>query len=254
MNLTSRSAADTFVKIHETSVKNIQGLYKDSAFTPVYKLIFSSTNPRDVQLRRKLIEDYLNDSKNIRFPETAIKALYRELTKNSRDQGVEKARAIVDHGKFYKGTDKQVKGLVDECDPNIAKSIVKPSEYRRLFVLPISSNKKGPNSYLLRLKLDISSEAEFPVFDVNIAMSSDLAQNAEQKAWFDEITINKKQIKNEGRFHITAPTSANNYESQITPVQLDKASSNILEIKLTYDELRVFEVSVMAQKPIIRKN
>jgi len=254
VNLTSRSAADTFVKIHETSVKNIQGLYKDSAFIPVYKLIFSSTNPRDVQLRRKLIEDYLNDSKNIRFPETAIKALYRELTKNSRDQGVEKARAIVDHGKFYKGTDKQVKGLVDECDPNIAKSIIKPSEYRRLFVLPISSNKKGPNSYLLRLKLDIPSEAEFPVFDVNIAMSSDLAQNAEQKAWFDEITINKKQIKNEGRFHITAPTSANNYESQITPVQLDKASSNILEIKLTYDELRVFEVSVMAQKPIIRKN
>jgi len=106
---------------------------------------------------------------------------------------------------------------------------------------------------LLRLDIQIPSEAEFPVYDVNIALPPELAQNAEQKAWFDEITINKKQIKNEGRFHITAPSSANNYESQITPVQISKGTPNILEIKLKYNEFRVFEVSVMAQKPIIRK-
>jgi hypothetical protein len=109
------------------------------------------------------------------------------------------------------------------------------------------------NTYLLKLDMQIPSEAEFPVFDVNVAMPPELAQNAVQKAWFDELTINKKQIKNEGRFHITAPTSDNNYESQITPVQITKGSANILEIRLKYNGFRVFEVSVMAQKPIIRK-
>jgi hypothetical protein len=253
VNSTSRVAADTFVKAHETTLKNVPVLYKDSVFLPVYKLTFTSTNQKDLQQRRKQIEDYLAEMKNIRFPEVSIKALYKELTKNSRDQGVEKARAIVDHGKFYKGTEKQVKGLVEECDPTVAKSISKPSEYRKLFMLPTSS-KKGENDYLLRLKLDIPSEAEFPVFDVNLMVPSDLVQQVGDKAWYDEITINKKPIKNEGRFHITAPTSANNYESQITPVQLDKTTSNILEIKLRYPGSKVFEVSVMAQKPILRKN
>ncbi|GEM_PF-446382 len=254
VNTASRTAADTFVKTHETTLKNISGLYKDSAFIPVYKLTFTSTNQKDVQQRRKQIEDYLTEMKNIRFPETAIKALFKELTKNSRDLGVEKARAIVDHGKLYKGSNRQVRGLVEECDPTVAKSISKPSEYRKLFVLPTTSNRKGDNEYLLRLKLDIPSEAEFPVFDVNIMVPSELIRQAADNAWYDEITINKKQIKNEGRFHITAPTSDNNYESQITPVQLDKTTTNILEIKLRYAGSRVFEVSVMAQKPILRKN
>ena len=253
VNLASRSASELFIKNHETSLNNISALYKDSAFIPVYRLTFSSTSPKDLQSKKKQIEDYLIEMRTINFPETAIKALYRELTKNIRDQGVEKARAIVDHGKFYKGSDKQVKSLVGECDCTVPKIITKPSEYRKFFVLPTTSNKKGNNDYLLRLDMQIPSDAEFPVFDVNITMPPDLAQNAEQKAWFDEITINKKQIKNEGRFHITAPTSANNYESQITPVQISKGSTNILEIKLKYDGFRAFEVSIMAQKPIIRK-
>jgi hypothetical protein len=253
VNLASRSASELFIKNHETAVNNISGLYKDSAFIPVYRLTFSSAGPKELQSKKKQIEDYLNEMRTIHFPETAIKALYRELTKNIREQGVEKARAIVDHGKFFKGSDKQVRSLVSECDCTVPKIITKPSEYRKFFVLPTTSNKKGNNDYLLRLDMQIPSEAEFPVFDVNITIPPDLAQNAEQKAWFDEITINKKQIKNEGRFHITAPTSANNYESQITPVQISKGSSNILEIKLKYDGFRAFEVSVMAQKPIIRK-
>ncbi|MCX6120142.1 MAG: hypothetical protein NTX44_00780 [Ignavibacteriales bacterium] len=253
VNIASRSSSELFIKNHETSLKNIPSLYKDSAFVPVYKLTFSSTGPKELQQKKKQIEDYLTEMKIIHFPETAIKALYKELTKNIREQGVEKARAIVDHGKFYKGSDKQVKSLVGECDCTVPKIITKPSEYRKFFVLPSTNNKKGNNNYLLRLDMQISSEAEFPVFDVNIAIPPELAQNAEQKAWFDEITINKKQIKNEGRFHITAPTSANNYESQVTPVQLSKGSTNILEIKLKYNGFRAFEVSVMAQKPIIRK-
>ena len=253
VNLASRFSSELFIKNHETTLNHISALYKDSAFIPVYKLTFSSTGPKDLQQKKKQIEDYLNEMKTIRFPETAIKALYKELTTNIREQGVEKARAIVEHGKFYKGPDKQVKNLVNECDCTMPKIITKPSEYRKFFVLPTTTNKKGNNDYLLRLDMQIPSEAEFPVFDVNITIPLELAQNAEQKAWFDEININKKQIKNEGRFHITAPTSANNYESQITPVQINKGSTNILEIKLKYDGFKAFEVSVMAQKPIIRK-
>jgi hypothetical protein len=253
VNLASRSSAETFINNNVTTLKNVPALYKDSAFIPVYTLTFSSTGPKDLQQKKKQIDDYLTEMKTTTFPETAIKALYKELTKNIRDQGVEKARAIVDHGKFYKGTDRQVKNLISECDYSVPKIITKASEYRKLFVLPVTSNKKGENDYVLRLDMQISSDAEFPVFDVNITLPPELAQNAEQKAWFDEITINNKPIKNEGRFHITAPTSANNYESQITPVQLSKGSANILEIKLKHNAFMVFEVSVMAQRPIIRK-
>jgi hypothetical protein len=249
----SRSAAESFIKAHELTVKNVPGLYKDSVFLPVYRLQFSSEGQRELQQKQKHIEGYLTQLKNVDFPETAIKALYRELTKNILDQGVEKARAIADHGKAYKGTNKQVRNLIDECDYTVAKVFSKPSEYRKFFVLPTTSNKKGTNDYVLRLALKIPSDAAFPIFDINVTVPREIAQNTNQ-AWFQEISINKKPIKNEGRFHITAPTSSNNYESQITPVQIDKAGSNIFEIKLKYPGFRVFEVSVMAQKPIIRKN
>ena len=253
VNLASKLSAETFVNANITTVKNVPALYRDSAFIPVYSLTFSSSGPNDLQQKKKQIDDYLNEMKTLKFPETSIKALYKELTKNTRDQGVEKARAIVDHSKFYKGTDRQVKNLVAECDYSVPKIITKASEYRKVFVLPTTSNKKGENDYILRLDIQIPSEAEFPVFDINITLPPELGKNTEQKAWFDEITINGKQIKNEGRFHITAPTSANNYESQITPVQLSKGSANILQIKLQANAFMAYEVSVMAQRPIIRK-
>jgi hypothetical protein len=253
VNLASRLSAESFVNTNVTTVKNVPALYKDSAFVPVYTLTFSSSGSNELQQKKKQIDDYLTEMKTVKFPETAIKALYKELTKNIRDQGVEKARAIVDHGTFYKGPDRQVKNLIAECDYTVPKVITKASEYRKVFVLPTTSNKKGENDYLVRLDIQIPSQAEFPVFDINITLPPELAKNTEQKAWFDEITINGKQIKNEGRFHITAPTSANNYESQITPVQLSKGSANILQIKLQANAFMAFEVSVMAQRPIIRK-
>jgi hypothetical protein len=135
----------------------------------------------------------------------------------------------------------------------VPKIFTKPSEYRKFFVLPVTSSKKGTNDYILRLELEIPSDAEFPIFDINVTVPREFAQNPE-RPWFQEISINKKPIKNEGRFHITAPTSSNNYESQITPIQIEKGGNNIFEIKLKYAGFRVFEVSVMAQKPIIRKN
>jgi hypothetical protein len=249
----SRSAAESFIKTHELTVKNVPGLYKDSAFLPVYKLQFSSTGQKDIQQKQKHIEGLLTELKNVVFPETAVRALYRELTKNILDEGVEKARAIADHGKLYKGSNKEVRNLISECDYSAAKVFTKPSEYRKFFVLPVTSNKKGTNDYILRLEMEIPSEAEFPIFDVNMIVPREFVQNPNQ-SWFQEISINKKPIKNEGRFHITAPTSSNNYESQITPIQIDKGGSNVFEIKLKYAGFRVFEVSVMAQKPIIRKN
>ena len=249
----SRSAAEAFIKAHELTVKNVPGLYKDSAFIPVYKLQFSSTGQKDLLQKQKHIEGFLTEQKNIHFPETAIKALYGELTKDILDQGVEKARAIADHGRLYKGSDKEVRNLIAECDYSVPKIFTKPSEYRKFYILPVTSNKKGVNDYILRLELAIPSDAEFPIFDVNVIVPREFAQNPTQP-WFQEISINKKPIKNEGRFHITAPTSSNNYESQITPIQIDKGGSNIFEIKLKYAGFRVFEASVMAQKPIIRKN
>ena len=66
--------------------------------------------------------------------------------------------------------------------------------------------------------------------------------------------MNGKVLKNEGRFRIVAPAADNNYECQITPVQMTKDADNILEVKFKYPALKVFEVSAMAQKPIIKKN
>jgi hypothetical protein len=144
--------------------------------------------------------------------------------------------------------------MVDECNVSSAKWIVKPREYRKLYALPVTSNKTGTNQYMFRIRLNIPSDAQFPVFDINIKLPPEVAQKASASRWYDEITINKKPIKNEGRFRITAPMAANDYESLITPVQMDKAGNNILEVKFKYPGFKVFEVSAMAQVPIIRKN
>jgi hypothetical protein len=250
----SRQRADMFAKTHESTVENISALYNDSAFVPVYQLTFSSTGQADLVQKRKEIEGYLDQLKYYQFPSNSIKALYREFTKNVNVGGVEKARAIAEHGKFYRGDDKQVKGLVDECDVNVAKWIVKPKEYRKLYALPVSSNKQGANEYMFRIRLQIPSEAEFPVFDVNIKLPQEIAENAGRQQWYDVITINGRPIKNEGRFTITSPTPDNGYESQISPVQMDKEGRNILEVRFTYPAYKVLEVSAMAQVPIIRKN
>jgi hypothetical protein len=68
------------------------------------------------------------------------------------------------------------------------------------------------------------------------------------------MTFNGKLLKNEGRFGITAPTSANDYECQITPLQVNKTGDNVLEVRFKHGSFDVFEVSLMAQKPIIKKN
>jgi hypothetical protein len=250
----SKERVDRFVSLHLTAIDNVAALYNDSVFTPVYQISFSAQGQQRLAQKRNEIDTYLDQKKHVEFPENAIKAIYQDFSRDLNDRGVEKARAIVEHGKHYQGNDKQVKGLIDECDPQVPKWITKARDYRRLYAFPVTTNIGGTNQYVFRIRLQIPSDAQFPVFDVNIKLPQQIASNAGARQWYDEITINQKPIKNEGRFRITAPSADNNYESQVTPVQMDKDGKNILEVKFSYPGFRVFEVSAMAQVPIIRKN
>jgi hypothetical protein len=250
----SHQRIDAFILAHAVAIDNVPSLYADSAFLPVYQLTFSSIGQSDLLQKKRQIDSYLENIKFNQFPESSIKSIYADFSRNSRDRGVEKARAIVEHGKYYRGDDKQVKGLIIECDVEAAKWVVRPAEYRKLFALPVTSNKQGTNEYMFRIRLQIPSEAQFPVFDINLKLPQEVAEKSGREQWYQAITIDKKPLKNEGRFRITSPTAINNYEVLISPVQMDKEGRNILEVRFKYPGFRVFEVSAMAQVPIIRKN
>lgn len=250
----SEQRIDALIALHAAEIDSVPALYADSAFLPVYTLTFSAQGQAVLAGKRKQIENYLDQIRYYRFPESSIKAIYASFTRAMQDRGVEKARAIVEHGRFYKGADKQVKGLITECDVNAAKWVIRPKEYRKLFALPVTSNVSGTNMYMFRMRLQIPTEAEFPVFDVNLKLPQEVAEKAAQAPWYESITMDGKPLKNEGRFRITSPTAENNYETLITPVQMDKTGKHLLEVRFSYPGFRVFEVSAMAQVPIIRKN
>ena len=148
----------------------------------------------------------------------------------------------------------EIKNLIAECDPYAAKWITKAKQYRKVFVLPTTSKPGGSNQYLMKINLQIPSDAKFPVYDVNVKLPMEIARHAGSKQWYKEITFNKKILKNEGRFSISAPSADTNYEMQITPLQVNKTGNNVLEIVFDYDAFKVFEVSIMAQRPIMKKN
>ena len=75
----------------------------------------------------------------------------------------------------------------------------------RVYALPVTQNLRGSNEYIFRLRLNIPSDASFPVFDITVKLPPEVAARAGSEQWYKEITINKKPIKNEGRFRITAP-------------------------------------------------
>jgi len=250
----TRRNIDEFIAQRQSSLDNIQALYNDPVFTPVHDLTFSAGGQSELTRKKAALGEYIEQAKYVRFPETAIGTIHRSFTANMNDRGVEKARAIVAHGKYYRGKNQQITQLSAEFDVELPKLITKPKDYRRVFVLPVTDNRQGTNEYLFRLQLQIPSEAQFPVYDITIKLPEQVARNARQEQWYESITINRTPIKNEGRFRITAPTSDNNYESLITPVQMDRAGRNILEVRFRHPSFRVFEVSAMAQVPIIRKN
>jgi hypothetical protein len=251
----TRERLDAFVKLNESSFNDVPRLYADSAFQPVYTLTFSAGGQSALAERKNQIEDYINRVRHFQFPETAIRAIYADFTRDMNvPEGVDRARAVVEHGKEYKGADKQIASIVTECDPTAAKWVVRPKEYRRILALPVTSNRKGTNDYMFRIRLQIPSDAQFPVFDINVKLPKELAEGAGREQWYDLITINNTPIKNEGRFRITSPTADNGYESQITPVQMDKEGRNILEVRFKKASYRVYEISAMAQVPIMKKN
>jgi hypothetical protein len=250
----TRTRVNKFCEEKVSVLENVDSLYTDSVFLPVYDVKFSSGSQNHlIQKKDALIAD-LAKMKDFEFPAKAIKLCYEQFMKNPDDNGVLKARAVVTHGNHYKGDDKDLKIRMAECNPQVAKKISKPKDYRRVYALPITDNRKGKNKYYVRLNVDIPTDANFPVYDVNIKLPKEIAQNAATTQWYDEISLNKKPLKNEGRFTISAPSAANEYECQITPVQMNKDQNNILEINFTHHSFKAFPVSVMVQKPIIKKN
>jgi len=254
IDLATRSRVGKFLEEKVHTLQNVDSLYTDSVFLPVYDVKFYSGTKGELLKRKTDLIDHLAKMKENEFPARAVKLLFDEFTRNPHDSGVYKAKAIVAHGTHYKGEDKEIQTRLSECDPLTPKWIVKPKEYRRLFGLPVTDKETGRNKYLVRINVDIPTDAQFPVYDVNIKLPKDLSGNAAEKQWYDQITLNKKLLKNEGRFTISAPTSANDYECQITPVQMSKDKRNILEIAFSWPAYRVFVLSVMVQKPIIKKN
>lgn len=239
-------------KIHV--LENVDSLYQDSVFLPAYAITFSSGGRAELLTRQNELIAHLAKLKENEFPAKAVKLLYEEFLKDPSDNGVLKARAIVAHGKHYTGPDKEVAARMREVDPQTPKLITKPAEYRRVFVLPVTDQRTGRNQYFVRLNLQIASDAKFPVFDVNVKLPKEVASGAAEKQWYDKLLMNGKPLKNEGRFSIIAPTPSNNYECQITPLQMVKDGENYLDIIFDHKSFKVFSFSVMAQKPIIKKN
>lgn len=249
----SRIRINKFLEDNVSILENIDSLYSDSVFVPVYDVTFSSGSKKELLQRKADLIVHLQKMKDDEFPAKAISLLYEQFIAKPNDNGVFKARAIVAHGNYYKGDDKKVKTRISECDPMTSKWIVKPADYRRVFALPVTSKKRGVNTYMVRLKVDIPTEAEFPVYDVNIKLPKEIAENAATQQWYEAISLNKKLLKNEGRFSITAPSASNDYECQITPVQMNKGKANTLEITFNHSSFKVHSVSVMVQKPLIKK-
>ena len=250
----TRTKVNQFCEEKISVLENVDSLYSDSVFLPTYNITFSSGSAKKLVDRKNQLVTDLAKLKENEFPAKAIKLLYEQFIKNPDDNGVLKARAIVTHSKHYTGTDKDLKIRVAEVNPLLPKLISKPTDYRRIFVMPVTDNRRGKNKYVFRINVNIPTEAMFPVYDVNVKLPKEVAQNAAASQWFDEMLLNKKQLKNEGRFTITAPGPANEYECQITPVQMNKDQNNILEVSFTYPAFKVFSVSAMVQKPIIKKN
>lgn len=250
----SKQRALAYVNDNYLKVSNIDQLYNNSAFSPVHNLNFTSGDPANLNLRKSQLNSSLTKIKSVTFPEKSIEALYREFTRDISANGVQRARAIVSHGKYYNGNNSQIINLIGECDPTASKWITKAKSYRKVYVLPVTSNQTGENEYMFKFNIKIESDARFPVFDINIKLPKEIARTAGEKQWYEKITMNGKILKNEGRFRIIAPTAENNYECQITPVQMDKGKDNILEVVFKHPSFNVFEVSAMAQKPIIKKN
>jgi hypothetical protein len=243
-----------FVDEKVNQLQNVDSLYTDPVFLPAYDVTFSSGSQQNLLDKKKELVGMLAAMKDNEFPAKAITLLYEEFMKNPDDNGVLKARAVVTHGKHYKADDKKVRIRMAELDPLLPKRVTQVKEYRRVFALPVTDKETGSNRYLCRLDLDVPSDAAFPVWDVTIKLPPAVAKNAAAEQWYEKLVLNDQVLKNEGRFSISAPSVENEYECQISPVQTKKDGRNILEIYFNHKSFKAYPISVMAQKPIIKKN
>ncbi len=252
--LYTKNKIDSVLKLGIGAYENLDSLYSQKNFSPVYVLSFDPQNRGLANDRNLEISKYIVEKQHYELPEKSILKLYDEILRRKGNDDVLKAKAILVHGKFYRGHNRKVKNIIDEFNPEIAKTIKAPKTYRKIYTFPIKKNKSGKYVYKFRVQLKIPTEAKFPVYEINIKLPEEVARNASEKRWYDKITLNKTELKNEGRIKIIAPVKSNGYECKISPVQMDAFGGNILEITFSYPMEKVFEISVMAQKPIMRKN
>lgn len=254
INAASRDRLNAFIERNKTTYRDVDSLYASSAFEPVHVMTYSSGGQQMLQRQNQKIREYLDGFKLDRFPRMAIEALYRDFVRDIRSDGVAKAKAIITHGRYYKGSDRQTRNLIAEVDPQVPKTLREATSYRKLYVVPVNDTQQASNEYVFKIDIQIPSDARFPVWDINLKIPREVASGAEQRSWYDRMTLNGSVLKNEGRFTITAPTASNDYECQITPLQVEKSGANILEVRFKHDAFKVLEVSAMGQRPIIKKN
>ena len=250
----TKARVDSIAEANIGAFENLEQIYSPETFAPLYVFRFDPRGEEFVKEKNAQLQNYVDKIKFYDYPEKSILKLYDEILRDKNNHGVEKARAILYHGRFYRGSNKKVKNIIDEFNMNIAKTIRAPKTYRKIFVVPVTDNPQGKNEYKFRVQLKIPTEAKFPVYEINIKLPKEIAKNAANEKWYDKITLDGKIIKNEGRIKIIAPSAENNYECKISPVQTDVTGRNILEVSFTFPSYKVYEISVMAQKPIIRKN
>lgn len=250
----SRERINAFIDANKNAFQNVEALYNDPAFTPVHVMSYSAGGALMVEQYNNKVQQYLDGFKYDSFPRNSIENLYKDFVRDTRAEGVAKGKAVAIHGKYYKGDNKKIKNLIAECDPLVPKWITKAKQYRKVYVLPVNDAQQASNEYVFKMNIQIPSDAQFPVFDVNIKLPREVANSAGSQKWYDRITMNGNVLKNEGRFTIAAPTRDNDYTCQITPVQMKKTGNNILEVRFKHDAFKVLEVSVMSQRPILKKN
>jgi hypothetical protein len=246
--------AQRFMNENITTTENIEDLYSNAVFYPVYELTFASKGMEVLDRRKNMIISKLNDIRDNQLPAAAITKLYDQFVQSSDDRSVFVARAIVEHSKHYHGSDNKMKRRIAECNPWASKWLTKGRNYRKIYALPITSNLNGKNTYVFRINIKIPTEAKFPVYEFNIKLPKSLSKGAASKRWYEKMTMNKKLLKNEGRFSITAPSAANNYISKVAPLQVNKSGDNVLEVRFQANSFKVYEISVMAQKPLMKKH
>ncbi len=250
----TRQKVNAFVAEKFSEVNNVDALYDNPVFKAAWDITFTSGSQSSLQARKQKLNSRLKSLKEIEFPAKAIKALYKDFIKNINDNGVLKARAIVTHGQHYKGTDKKLKSLVGECDPWASKWITKQGSYRKVFAIPTTTNPTGENTYVFRVNFRIPTDAYFATWDVNVKLPKEVAKDAGNASWYEQMTMNKKLLKPEGRFTITAPNAKNNYTALIAPLEVVKGGDSVFEVRFKHNSFKVFEVSINAQEPILRKN